>query len=170
MLIQTFFTHKCVCYLTPLRRYTCLVVTTILNKQTIRNKTKTNNNHWQFLRYKRASKWPPLLVNKAGNAEALTAAPALIDQVWYGWRYSRQQSVEDRLRGLQVWHTLGHGCAKVAHCVTARWRNFSHYCRPLRQCDVFWAQRSADRGTDSRQYTNKRFECKGQVYSSPLSK
>ena len=25
-----------------------------------------------------------------------------------------------------------HGCARVAHCVTARCRNFSHYCRPLR--------------------------------------
>ena len=24
---------------------------------------------------------------------------------------------------------LEHGCARVAHCVTARWRNFSHYCR-----------------------------------------
>ena len=36
----------------------CLVVTTILNKQTNKQKeTKpiTNNNPWQFLRYKRAS-------------------------------------------------------------------------------------------------------------------
>ena len=32
---------------------------------------------------------------------------------------------------------LGHGCARVAHCVTARWRNFSHYCRPLRHYDVW---------------------------------
>ena len=31
---------------------------------------------------------------------------------------------------------LDHGCARVAHCVTARWRNLSHYCRPLRQYDV----------------------------------
>ena len=30
----------------------------------------------------------------------------------------------------------GHECARVAHCVTARWRNFSHYCCPLRQYDV----------------------------------
>ena len=33
--------------------------------------------------------------------------------------------------------TVGHGCARVAHCVTARWRNFSHYCRPLRHYDVW---------------------------------
>ena len=33
--------------------------------------------------------------------------------------------------------TLYHGCARVAHCVTARWRNISHYCRPLRQYDVW---------------------------------
>ena len=32
---------------------------------------------------------------------------------------------------------LCHGCARVTHCVTARWRNFSHYCRPLRHCDVW---------------------------------
>ena len=32
---------------------------------------------------------------------------------------------------------LTHGCARVAHCVTARWRNFSHYCRPLRQHEVW---------------------------------
>ena len=31
---------------------------------------------------------------------------------------------------------LDHGCAKVAHCVTARLHNFSHYRRPLRQYDV----------------------------------
>ena len=30
-----------------------------------------------------------------------------------------------------------HGCARVAHCVTVRWRNFSHYCCPLRQYDVW---------------------------------
>ena len=34
-------------------------------------------------------------------------------------------------------YCLGHGCARVAHCVTARWRNFSHYCRPLRHYDVW---------------------------------
>ena len=33
---------------------------------------------------------------------------------------------------------LGHGFARVAHCVTARLRNFSHYCRPLRQYDVWF--------------------------------
>ena len=31
---------------------------------------------------------------------------------------------------------LDHGCARVAHFVTAWLRNFSHYCRPLRQYDV----------------------------------
>ena len=32
---------------------------------------------------------------------------------------------------------LIHGCGRVAHCVTARWRNFSHYCRPLRHYNVW---------------------------------
>ena len=35
-------------------------------------------------------------------------------------------------------YTIEHGCARVAHCVTARWCNFSHYCRPLRQYDVWF--------------------------------
>ena len=48
---------------------------------------------------------------------------------------------------------LDHGCAKVAHCVTTRWRNFSNYYRPVRQYDVFWAQGSTDRGADSRRCT-----------------
>ena len=55
--------------------------------------------------------------------------------------------------------SLDHGCARVAHCVTARWRNFSHFCRPLRQYDeryVFWAQRSTDRCADSTQCTRTR--------------
>ena len=33
---------------------------------------------------------------------------------------------------------LYHGCARVAHCVTVRWHNFSHYCRPLRHYDVWF--------------------------------
>ena len=33
--------------------------------------------------------------------------------------------------------SLEHGCARVAHFVIARWRNFSHYCRPLRHYDVW---------------------------------
>ena len=49
-------------------------------------------------------------------------------------------------RALYILHTydafylyrLCHGCVRVAHCVTARWRNFSHYCRPLRQYDVWF--------------------------------
>ena len=31
---------------------------------------------------------------------------------------------------------LEHGYARMAHCVTARRRNISHYCRLLRQYDV----------------------------------
>ena len=34
-------------------------------------------------------------------------------------------------------HRIGHGCARVAHCAIARWRNYSHYCCPLRQYDVW---------------------------------
>ena len=48
------------------------------------------------------------------------------------------------------------GYARMAHCVTARWRNFSHYCCPLRQYDVFWAQRSTDRCVDTTQCTQAR--------------
>ena len=32
---------------------------------------------------------------------------------------------------------LYHGCARVAHCATARWRNISHYCCPPTQYDVW---------------------------------
>ena len=32
---------------------------------------------------------------------------------------------------------LYHGCARVAHCVTARWRNFSHYVTMMSDY-VFW--------------------------------
>ena len=34
--------------------------------------------------------------------------------------------------------SLYHGRARVAHCVTGWWRNFSHYYRPLRQYDVWF--------------------------------
>ena len=34
--------------------------------------------------------------------------------------------------------------------------NFSHYCCPLRQYDVFWAQRSTDRCADRTRCTHKR--------------
>ena len=33
---------------------------------------------------------------------------------------------------------LDHGCARVAHRVTAPWCNCPHYCRPLRQYDVWF--------------------------------
>ena len=48
---------------------------------------------------------------------------------------------------------LEHGRARVAHCVTDRWRNVSHYCRPLRLIYVFWAQRSTARCADSTRCT-----------------
>ena len=48
----------------------------------------------------------------------------------------------------ELCYNLDHGCAKVTHCVPAQWRNFSHYCRPLRQYDMIWAQRSTDRRAD----------------------
>ena len=35
------------------------------------------------------------------------------------------------------WEILEHGCARMAHCATAGWRNFSHYCCPLQQYDVW---------------------------------
>ena len=37
-----------------------------------------------------------------------------------------------------LFHSLYHGCARVAHCVTAWWRNFSHYCCKPRQYDVWF--------------------------------
>ena len=69
---------------------------------------------------------------------------------------------------------LEHGCARVTHCVTARWRNFSHCCRPLRQYDI-WITCSEYREalTARRQHTvntNKRLQCKYEVHSSPLNK
>ena len=50
---------------------------------------------------------------------------------------------------LEIGERLEHGRARVAHCVTGRWRNVSHYCRPLRLIYVFWAQRSTVRCADS---------------------
>ena len=50
----------------------------------------------------------------------------------------------------------------MAHCVTARWRNFSHYCRPLRQYDIwFTCSDNREALTPRRQHTvyrNKRLE------------
>ena len=77
---------------------------------------------------------------------------------------TRQRNCREikRTSGNLHYKLLGHGCASVAHCVTARWRNFSLYCRPLRQYDVWFA------GFDNREalqprrqqtvYTNKRLE------------
>ena len=64
---------------------------------------------------------------------------------------------------------LVHGCAIVAHCVTARWRNFSHYYRPLRQYDVWFTcfeHREALPGAltgHGVQYTNKSLQWKGEI-------
>ena len=58
----------------------------------------------------------------------------------------RKEHVEDIYKGTpdiefeqDVSVGLGHGRAKVAHCVTGRWRNVSHYSGPLRLICVFCA-------------------------------
>ena len=65
-------------------------------------------------------------------------------------------------------------CARVAHCVTARWRNFSHYCRPLRQYDVWFTFSEHKEALSGAPTThgvhNKNLLCKGEVHSSPLNK
>ena len=64
-------------------------------------------------------------------------------------------------RGLKTL-ALDHGCARVSHCVTARWRNFSHYCRPLRHYDVWFTCSDNREALQTRRqqtvYTNKRLE------------
>ena len=42
------------------------------------------------------------------------------------------------LRNIPNVRRIDHGCARMAHCVTPRWRNFSHYCCPLGQYDVWF--------------------------------
>ena len=93
---------------------------------------------------------------KEGHGRKSDAVFALID-----WEKSQKKlSLDDNLdRNRNLPNTnhvctskplrsilLTHGCAKVAHCVTARWRNFSHYCRPRRQYDV-WVTCSEHRET-----------------------
>ena len=57
-------------------------------------------------------------------------------------------------------YMLGHGCARVAHCVTAKWRNFSHYCRPLRHYDVWLRVLITEKHWQSRrQHTVYRNKC-----------
>ena len=65
---------------------------------------------------------------------------------------------------------LAHGRARVAHCVTGRWRNVSHYCRPLHLIYVFWAQKHCPVRRQHTVYTNKSLQCKWEVHSSPLNK
>ena len=71
-------------------------------------------------------------------------------------------------------HPLCHGRAKVAHCVTARWCNFSHYCCPLRQYDVWFTyseHREALAGAPTAHGVQKQeFLVQGEVHSSPLNK
>ena len=59
---------------------------------------------------------------------------------------------------------LEHGCARVAHCVTARWRNFSHYYCPLRLINVYWAQRSTGLCADSTRWTQTRVHSARRKY------
>ena len=63
--------------------------------------------------------------------------------MWQGLVVGRWVSCDHilliKLRYKRFVHVLAHGCARVAHCVTARWRKFSHYCRPLRHYDVWFA-------------------------------
>ena len=71
-------------------------------------------------------------------------------------------------------HALDHGCARVAHCVAARWRNFSYYRCPLRQYDVWFTCSEREKHWPMRRqhtvYTNKSLQCKREVHSSPLNK
>ena len=68
----------------------------------------------------------------------------------------------DALSPLLLNFALEHGCARVAHCVTARWRNFSHYCRPLRHYDVWLRVLITEKHWQPRRqhtvYRNKRLE------------
>ena len=65
---------------------------------------------------------------------------------------------------------LGHGCARVAHCVAARWRNFSHYCRQLRQYDVsFMCSEHKEALTAGPKAHGVHKQAKGEVHSSPLN-
>ena len=66
--------------------------------------------------------------------------------------------------------SLTHGCAWEADCVTARWRNFSHYCRPLRQYDVWFTCFEHRETLPVRRqhtvYSNKSLQCKGEVHTN----
>ena len=53
---------------------------------------------------------------------------------------------------------LDHGCARVAHCFTASWRNFSHYCRPLRHYDVWLRVLITEKHWQHAVYRNKGLE------------
>ena len=59
----------------------------------------------------------------------------------------------------------------MAHCVTARWRNFSHYCRPLRQYDVWLRVLIIEKHWRPRRqhtvYRNKRLEFATEQVGKP---
>ena len=84
------------------------------------------------------------LFNKLHYTEWSKKPPMLSTVCCAGWQtdYSSRWNPYPEPRDLG---TVEHGCARLAQCVTTRWRNFSHYCRPLRLNYVYWAQRSTDR-------------------------
>ena len=67
-----------------------------------------------------------------------------------------------------------HWCTKVAHCITAWWRNFSHYCHLLRQYDIWFTcseHREALTGAPTAHGEHKQeFAVQGEVHSSSLNK
>ena len=74
---------------------------------------------------------------------------------------------------------LDHWCARVAHCVTARWLNFSHHCRPLRHYGVWLRVLMTEKHWQPRRqhtvYRNKRLEhgcanhdTEGKRFKSPI--
>ena len=61
---------------------------------------------------------------------------------------------------------LGHGCARVAHCVNARWRNFSHCCSHYVSMTSDLRVLSTEKHWPVRRqhtmYTNKSSQCRGK--------
>ena len=83
---------------------------------------------------------------RVGNRNGRRYCQKMVNS-WLSAFIQVSQNSTDKIGGIIEWtqtnilrcgtYGLQHGCAKVAHCVPARWRNFSHYCRPLRQYDVW---------------------------------
>ena len=80
---------------------------------------------------------------------------------WKGWLANQLSDVSCYIQDIYLrnnWshsaaQRIVHGRARVTHRVTGRWRNVSHYRRPLRLIYVFWAQRSTARCADSTRCT-----------------